>query len=77
MVWWALRKAGVEEWLIGAVMAFYARAETVVKIADGITDYFKVLVGYIGDQCLNHSCYSNKSYKQRNKTSFAMGIIVS
>ena len=33
---WALRKAGVEEWLVKAVMAMYEGAQTVVRRTEGI-----------------------------------------
>ena len=39
---WALRKAGVEEWLVCVVMAKY---ETVVKRAEGDSEAFNVKVG--------------------------------
>ena len=45
VVEWALRKAGVEEWLVSTVMAMYEDAETAVKTENGLTDWFKVLVG--------------------------------
>ena len=32
---WALRKAGVEEWLVNAVMAMYDGAQTVVRTTEG------------------------------------------
>ena len=28
--WWAMRKSGVEEWLVQAVMAFYSGVTTMV-----------------------------------------------
>ena len=45
LIRWALRKAGVEKWLVEIVMALYEGAETTVRIADGITDWSKVLIG--------------------------------
>ena len=38
----ALRK---EEWLVETVVALYEEAETAVRTADGIIDWFNVLVG--------------------------------
>jgi len=34
---WALRKAGVYEWLVMAVMAMYDGAQTVVRTTEGDT----------------------------------------
>ena len=45
MVRWALKKAGVEEWLVETVVTLYEGAETAVRTTDGITDRFKVLIG--------------------------------
>ena len=45
VVRWALRKAGVEEWLVETTMAMYEGAETAVRTEHGLTDWFKVLVG--------------------------------
>ena len=45
MVRWALRKAGIEELLVEFLMALYEGAETAVRTANGITDWFKVLIG--------------------------------
>ena len=48
VVRWAPRKAGVEEWLVETLLAMYEGAETAVRTGDGITDWFKVLVGLPG-----------------------------
>ena len=45
VVKWALRKSGVEEWLVQAVMAMYERARTVVRTKDGNSAEFEVKVG--------------------------------
>jgi len=37
---WALRKAGVEERLVNAVMAMYEGAQTVVRTAEGDSKAF-------------------------------------
>nr|ACH48202.1 reverse transcriptase-like protein [Cyriopagopus schmidti] len=43
VVKWALRRSGVDEWIVRAVMAMYANARTVVRTACG--DSFDVKVG--------------------------------
>ena len=42
---WALRKLGVDEWLIRTVMAFYTEACTVVRTDAGLSESFEVKVG--------------------------------
>ncbi|XP_065315796.1 uncharacterized protein LOC135924631 [Gordionus sp. m RMFG-2023] len=42
---WALRKSGVEEWLVTAVMAMYVGAQTAVRTDHGDSDSFEVKVG--------------------------------
>ena len=43
---WALRKAGVDEWLVNAVMAMYEGAQTVVRTTEGDSKAFNVKVGF-------------------------------
>jgi hypothetical protein len=45
VVRWALRKTGVEEWLVCAVMTMYDEARTVVRTTEGNSDSFPVNVG--------------------------------
>ena len=45
VVRWALRKLGVDEWLIRTVMAFYTDACTVVRTDAGLSERFEVNVG--------------------------------
>jgi len=42
---WAMRKLGVEEWLVSAVMSVYAGAKTVVRTVRGNSSGFEVKVG--------------------------------
>jgi len=42
---WALRKAGVEEWLVNAVMVMYVGAQTVVRMMEGDSKAFNVKLG--------------------------------
>jgi len=42
---WALRKAGVDEWLVKAVMARYEGAQTIVRTTEGDSKAFNVKVG--------------------------------
>ena len=45
VVRWALRDAGLEEWLVDTVMCMYRDARTVVQTDDGRTEEFEVGVG--------------------------------
>lgn len=45
VVWWALRKVGVDEWLIDVIKAMYLGTTTAVKTKDGLSDEFEVKVG--------------------------------
>ena len=42
---WAMRKLGVEEWLVSAVMSTYIGAKTVVRTVYGNSKDFEVKVG--------------------------------
>jgi len=42
---WAMRKLGVEEWLVLAVMFMYTGAKTIVRIVYGNSNGFEVKVG--------------------------------
>jgi len=42
---WAMRKLGVEEWLVSAVMSMYSGAKTVVRTVYGNSRSFEVKVG--------------------------------
>ena len=42
---WAIRKKGLPEILVKAVMSFYEGAETKVRVALGLSETFSVKVG--------------------------------
>lgn len=45
VVWWALRRLGVEEWLVTVIRSMYEGVSTAVKTKDGESDGFEVKVG--------------------------------
>ena len=53
VVRWALRKLGVDEWLIRTVMALYTEACTVIRTAAGLSESFEVKVGLHQGSVLN------------------------
>ena len=43
--WWALRKLGVEEWIVRLVQRMYAKARSRVHVGEGYSEEFEVKVG--------------------------------
>ena len=45
VIWWALRKLGVEEWIVRLVQLMYANAQSRVRVGEGYSEEFEVKVG--------------------------------
>ena len=45
VIWWALRKLGVEEWIVRLVQGMYANAWSRVCVGEGYSEGFEVKVG--------------------------------
>ena len=45
VIWWALRKLGVEEWIVRLIQGMYANARSCVRVGEGCSDEFQVKVG--------------------------------
>ena len=45
VIWWALRKLGVEEWIVRLVLGMYATARSRVSVGEGYNEEFEVKVG--------------------------------
>ena len=45
VIWWAMRKLGVGEWLVRVVQAMYANVRSRVRVGDGYSEDFAVGVG--------------------------------
>ena len=45
VIWWAMRKLGVEEWLVKLVQSMYANVRSRVRVGDGYSEEFSVIVG--------------------------------
>ena len=45
VLWWAMRKLGVDEWLVKLVQAMYTNARCRVRVGDSYSDDFSVKVG--------------------------------
>ena len=44
VIWWALRKLGVEEWIVRLVQGRYANARSRVRVREGYSEEFEVKV---------------------------------
>ena len=45
VIWWAMRKLGIEEWIVKFVQAMYTNTKSKVRVNDSYTDEFDVKVG--------------------------------
>ena len=45
IIWWALRKLGVEEWIVPLLQGMYANAWSCVRVGEGYGEEFEVKVG--------------------------------
>ena len=45
VIWWALRKLGVEEWFVWLAQGMYANARSRVRVGEGFCKEFEVKVG--------------------------------
>ena len=45
VIWWALRKFGVEEWIVRLVQGMYANAQSHVHVGEGYSEEFEMKVG--------------------------------
>jgi exonuclease III len=45
VIWWAMRKVGIDEWLVRLVQSMYSDVRSRVRVGDGYSDEFPVGVG--------------------------------
>ena len=45
VLWWSMRKLGVDEWIVKLVQAMYTNAKSRVRVNNSYTDEFEVNVG--------------------------------
>ena len=57
VIWWALRKLGVEEWIVRLVQGMYANAQNSVCVGEGYSEEFEVKVGVTKAQY--SACFSS------------------
>ena len=56
VIWWALQRLGVEEWLVGVVKSMYENSMTRMKIEGRESEEFSVKVGVHQGSVLSHCC---------------------
>ena len=71
VIWWALRKFGVEEWIVKLVQMMYANAQSRVRVGEGYSEEFEVKVVFTKDQC-SARCSSSLCLKPYHD-SYALG----
>ena len=45
VIWWALRKLGMEEWIVRLVQGMYANERSYICVSEGYREVFEVKVG--------------------------------
>ena len=45
VIWWALRRLGVEEWIVQLVQGMYANVQSRVRVGEGFSEELEVKVG--------------------------------
>ena len=72
VIWWALRKLCVEEWIVRLVQGMYANAQSRVRVGEGYSEEFEVKVDVHQDSVLSARCSSSLRLKPCH-ASFAQG----
>ena len=62
VIWWALRKLGVDEWIVHLVQGMYSNARSRVRVGEGYSEEFEVKVGVHQGSGSAH-CFSSFCWK--------------
>ena len=84
VIWWALRKLGVEEWIVRLVQGMYATARSRVRVGEEYSEEFEVKV-FTKDQfsahCSSSLClkpyHESSALESPGKTSMLMTLLSS
>ena len=78
VVWWALRKLRVDEWLVRVIQAMYERVSTAVKLGEEESDAFLVIVGGTPGICAKSFAfyYSTGSIVNKVQNCCTMGVVI-
>ena len=85
VIWWALRKLSVEEWIVRLVQGMYANARSRVRVGEGYSEEFEVKVGVHQGQysarCSSYLClkpyHENSALGFPGRTSMLMTLLSS
>ena len=62
VTWWALRKLGVDEWIVRLVQGMYSNARSRVRVGEEYSEEFKVKVGVhqgsVSARCFSSLCWN-------------------
>ena len=56
VIWWALRKLGVDEWIVHLVQGMYSNARSRVRVGEGYSEEFEVKALYSA-HCFSSLCW--------------------
>ena len=45
VIWWAMRKLGVDEWIVRLIQGMYSNARSRVRVGEGYSEEFEVTIG--------------------------------
>ena len=62
VIWWALRKLDVDEWIVRLVQGMYSNARSRVRVGEGFSEEFEVKVGVHQGSVLSY-CFSSLCWK--------------
>ena len=62
VIWWALRKLGVDEWIVRLVQGMYSNARSRVRVGEGYSEEFEVKVG-VHQGSVSAHCFSSLCWK--------------
>ena len=82
VIWWALRKLGVEEWTVQLVQGMYANARSPVHVGEGYSEEFEVKVGVqYSAHCSSFLClkpyYESSALRSPGRISMPMTLLSS
>ena len=69
VIWWALRKLGVEEWIVQMVQGMYANARSCVRVSEGYSEEFEVKVVFDTKDQYSARCFSSLCLKPYHESS--------
>ena len=84
VIWWALRKLGVEEWIVRLVQGMYGNARSHIRVGEGYSEEFEVKVGVQEAQysarcssslCLK-PCHASSALGSPGRISYADDLVI-